>query len=200
MLLTAHVATGALLALAVRNPVLVFPVAVGSHLALDMVPHWAVAQDPRAWLALAALDGLSALCLAAVLCFSTHPTLRLSLCVGVFGASLLDFDKPYRLLTGAQLWPDQVHYVHTAFQHELASLWWVDSLITALAVLCCTILIVRSRSAHEPIGVPIGLASCPQAHAGLARVRLAVTVMGKFPLSRIAGTHSPLRRHSRQRS
>jgi hypothetical protein len=47
MTATNHVATGAVLALAIQNPVIVLPVAFASHFFLDAMPHYGVPYDKR---------------------------------------------------------------------------------------------------------------------------------------------------------
>jgi hypothetical protein len=47
MTATNHVATGAVLALAVQNPVIVLPLALASHFFLDALPHYGVPYDKR---------------------------------------------------------------------------------------------------------------------------------------------------------
>lgn len=47
MTATNHVATGAVLALAIQNPVVVLPLAFASHFFLDALPHYGVPYDKR---------------------------------------------------------------------------------------------------------------------------------------------------------
>lgn len=42
-----HAATGAAIALAVQNPIVVIPLAVASHFVLDVLPHYGVPYDKR---------------------------------------------------------------------------------------------------------------------------------------------------------
>lgn len=47
MTATNHAATGAVLAMALQNPVLALPIAFASHFMLDVLPHYGVPYDKR---------------------------------------------------------------------------------------------------------------------------------------------------------
>lgn len=93
MLLTNHTLTGILIGLVEPNPAIGFPLGVGSHLALDMTPHFGPARpwdwrDPR-FLIVGSLDFASTLALTAAAIWLV-PDRAVSIAAAVFGATLPD--------------------------------------------------------------------------------------------------------------
>ena len=131
MFFSTHLVAGALLGSRLRRPVLVAPVAVASHLAMDVVPHWGT-QDEAAFLRVARVDGLAALALGAGLLLRAPAPHRLAVLVGMGGAGLLDLDKPARHFFGASPFPRRVDDFHARIQAgvEAPQRWWVDLLVT----------------------------------------------------------------------
>ena len=142
MFFTTHVASGAVLARLLRRPVLVAPVALASHLALDLVPHWGT-SDEEAFLRVARVDGLAALALGAGLLLRAPGAQRLPLALGMAGAGLIDLDKPCRHFFGASPFPGRLDDFHAGIQQgrEAPHRWWTDALTTAA---CLAVLVRRS--------------------------------------------------------
>lgn len=92
MLLTNHTLTGLVLSQAITNPVALAPVALGSHLFLDSLPHHADPRWPfksRPWLIMATIDNLVALAVFGA-ALAVWPERWLQIVVGVFFAALPD--------------------------------------------------------------------------------------------------------------
>lgn len=160
VLFSAHIAAGAALGFAVRRPLLAFPLGVLSHFAMDAVPHWAVASDPRTWLLIAACDGLLGIMLAIGLAVVAPRSRRAAVLAGIAGAALPDMDKPFAQLLGWQPFPAWWEQLHAGVQHESLGNWWVDALV--LASFAGLSLVAFRRSAHDRIGAsaPFAGAAC----------------------------------------
>jgi hypothetical protein len=92
MLLTNHALTGLLLSQGIQNPVLLAPVALGSHLAMDALPHlgWKGASfKDRRWLSMATVDCLVGLAIYGMALIA-RPEYWLHITVGIFFATLPD--------------------------------------------------------------------------------------------------------------
>jgi hypothetical protein len=94
MLLTNHVLTGTLLGLTIDNPVLLAPAAVGSHLLLDMTPHFGyhtAKGNFRApfFLIWGALDFAASVTVVAAACV-IWPQRAANILIGAVGAALPD--------------------------------------------------------------------------------------------------------------
>jgi len=95
-----HVAFGTLIAITIKEPALVVPLALASHFALDMLPHYG--EDPRlpqgspAYHYRILADALASLLFVAAVC-SHIPNLAGVIGVGAFFALLPDFFWPAAL-------------------------------------------------------------------------------------------------------
>jgi hypothetical protein len=86
-----HVAVGVLVAVIIKNPVVVVPVAFASHFVLDALPHFKYPEhNSNKFLYLLAIDG--ALC-SAIYIFALYkwPHQWLAITLGAFFAALPDF-------------------------------------------------------------------------------------------------------------
>ena len=112
MLITTHVASGALVGRLTRRPAAALVLGVVSHLALDRVPHWGrpgtggppPGMDAEA-LRVARVDGLTGLAVIAALVAATSRRHRPAVLAGVVGACLPDLDKPSELFFGRSPYP-----------------------------------------------------------------------------------------------
>ena len=95
-----HVAFGSLIAITIKQPALVVPLALASHFALDMLPHYG--EDPRApsgsrpYHIRIVVDGLASLALL-VYVSSQFPVYTGVIVLGAFFAILPDFFWPFAL-------------------------------------------------------------------------------------------------------
>ena len=119
MLITTHVASGALLGRALGRPGPALLVGAASHFALDALPHWGVrgGLQGRA-LKVAVVDGLVGLALVAGVAASARPEERVAVLAGVTGACLPDMDKPGDLFFGRSPWPSWLDAFHGAILRE----------------------------------------------------------------------------------
>ena len=126
MFVTNHVLSGVVVGrLLRRHPVAAFVVGVGSHLALDMVPHWGCgaerALESDLFLRYAKRDGLLGLATAACAVGAVHRRrARPATLAAITGAVVLDMDKPMLHFWGRIPFPDWVQRIHTAVQNESA--------------------------------------------------------------------------------
>ena len=116
MFVTTHTAAGAVVG-ASRRLLPAFAAGVFSHLALDAVPHWGC-QDPNRFLRVARVDGTAGLAVMGLLAAAAPADRRRAVVAGMVGGVLLDMDKPFKELTGRQLWPSWLHRVHVRVQRE----------------------------------------------------------------------------------
>ena len=115
MLITNHVLSGALVGRAAPGPVTAFVAGVGSHFALDVVPHWG---DDSIFMQVAVPDGLVGLGAIGWIWRSTEAGSRVRVLAGVAGACLPDLDKPSTLFFGGSPFPAAVDAFHVRIQHE----------------------------------------------------------------------------------
>jgi hypothetical protein len=125
MFVTNHVLSGVVVGrLLERHPVAAFVVGVGSHLALDMVPHWGCEADraleSELFLRYAKRDGLLGLATAACAIGAMHRRARPATVAAIAGAVLLDMDKPVLHFWGRVPFPSWVQRIHGAVQNESA--------------------------------------------------------------------------------
>ena len=123
MFVTNHVLSGVVVGrLLERHPVAAFVVGVGSHLALDMVPHWGCgadrALDDDLFLRYAKRDGVLGLASAACAIGAVPGRARPATVAAIAGAVLLDMDKPMLHFFGRVPFPDWVQRIHGSVQNE----------------------------------------------------------------------------------
>lgn len=84
-----HVLTGTAIGLAVKNPILVAPLAFLSHFILDAIPHFSYAWPGWKFIAIWAIDAVLSIMALTILCLS-EPSLALAMLVGGVFAELPD--------------------------------------------------------------------------------------------------------------
>lgn len=116
---TNHLLAGAIAgSLCRRRPVAAFVVGLGTHVLMDLTPHWGNAQLGRdGFYVVARRDGLLGLATVALVTVAGVPP-RASLLAGMAGAALLDADKPADHLLGVNPFPDPVNRFHARIQRE----------------------------------------------------------------------------------
>ncbi len=148
MLASSHVAAGAAMSFAFApTPVgalTAFVAGTGSHLLMDIVPHWGRVDD-RAFLKVARLDGLSLLTFSAVFLVLALQELSFgrvaTAAMAMFGALLFDLDKPVRHFFRRELWPSPLASMLSCIQTERPWLWPVD-VTTGIASATITFMIM----------------------------------------------------------
>lgn len=117
MLVTTHVFAGALIGLAMPNPVSAFAAGASSHLALDAVPHWGPLPEAD-WYPVARADGLAGLS-SILTCAVVTPRGRLpGVLAGIAGSAVVDMDKPMGYWFGRSPWPGWFDRFHVWVQRE----------------------------------------------------------------------------------
>ncbi len=123
MFVTNHVLSGVLIGRSLEGrPVTAFLVGVGSHLALDAVPHWGC--DKRApggqdrFLRAAKRDGVLGLATMAVATLAVDRRSRGATVAAMAGAVLLDLDKPCLYFVRVNPFPRVVRRIHSLAQNE----------------------------------------------------------------------------------
>jgi hypothetical protein len=95
MLLTNHTLTGVFLGLTIDEPALLFPIAVASHLAQDVVPHVGPPVTTAGWfrdpffIVVGSLDFAASVAVTAAACWG-RPDRAGHIIIGVIGADLPD--------------------------------------------------------------------------------------------------------------
>jgi len=123
MFVTNHVLSGVVIGrLLERRPVAAFFVGVGSHLALDMVPHWGcelgTTDGKELFLRYAKRDGLLGLLVMACAAGAVGRRARNATIAAMVGAVLLDADKPMIYYFGRNPFPRAVRRIHARAQNE----------------------------------------------------------------------------------
>jgi hypothetical protein len=124
VLITTHVASGALLGRVLRRPLPALLVGVASHAALDALPHWGRGRTSSRSgidefsLRIAVVDGLAGLGLIALVARATSRPHLAAVLAGVTGACAPDLDKPSKLVFGRSPFPAVVDAWHGAIQRE----------------------------------------------------------------------------------
>jgi hypothetical protein len=123
MFVTNHVLSGIVIGrLLQRRPVAAFVVGVGSHLVLDMVPHWRCGAeggtDSELFLRYAKRDGVLGLAVMAGATAAVDRRARPATLAAMAGAALLDVDKPTMYFWGRNPFPLWVQRIHVKVQNE----------------------------------------------------------------------------------
>jgi len=123
MFVTNHVLSGVVIGrLLERRPVTAFVVGLGSHLALDIVPHWGcdltTADGRELFLRCAKRDGLLGLLAVACAAGAVDRQARTATLAAIAGAVFLDLDKPSVHFWGYNPFPLAVRQIHTRAQNE----------------------------------------------------------------------------------
>ncbi|MDT4913162.1 MAG: hypothetical protein QOC66_2290 [Pseudonocardiales bacterium] len=149
MLVTNHVLSGAVVGLYVRRPVVSFLLGTASHFALDSVPHYGLDEpDHDRFMRIAVRDGITGLAALWAIAATTRGQTRVAALAGAAGAALPDLDKPFRELTGRELWPAVVNDFHGRIQSEAESRLPREFAVAAAAAATLVVLLrKRGRSA-----------------------------------------------------
>ncbi len=120
---TSHVLSAVLIGRAARGrPVTAFAAGVGSHLALDALPHWGCVKGAEGsydtFLRAAKRDGIAGLGAVAGAVVAADRRDRLSTVAAIAGAVLLDLDKPCAFFFGRNPFPRAVRRIHSRVQNE----------------------------------------------------------------------------------
>jgi hypothetical protein len=120
---TNHVLSGVVIGRALEgSPLAAFLAGVGSHLVVDMIPHWTC--DYRAeggherFLRAARRDGVLGLAAMAAWALAVDPKARPAVIAGMVGAVFLDLDKPAQHFFGHNPFPPPVRRLHSWVQRE----------------------------------------------------------------------------------
>jgi hypothetical protein len=146
MFVTNHVLAGAVIGTVLRRrPVLAFAVGVGSHVAMDLTPHWGCEQgDSERFLVVARRDGLIGLgVIGAAIATGVPP--RRALVAAMAGAALLDVNKPCEHFIGRSPFPEWVDRFHRAIQSERYEEFGTELVAGAALVAAATALLARQR-------------------------------------------------------
>ena len=123
MFVTNHVLSGVVLGRLLRGrPLTAFVVGVGSHLALDMVPHWGcdkrTPDGRQLFLRYAKRDGVVGLSVMLAAAGAVDRRDRSATIAAMLGASVLDADKPCLHYFGRNPFPKVVSRIHARAQNE----------------------------------------------------------------------------------
>jgi hypothetical protein len=117
VLITNHVAQGAIIGALAPGPVSAFAAGVASHFAVDALPHWGVPEYDE-FLKVAVPDGLVGLAAMAWLTRKASPARRAAVFAGMLGACVPDSDKPSHLFFGFSPFPPALDEWHGDIQRE----------------------------------------------------------------------------------
>jgi hypothetical protein len=143
VLITNHVIAGALVGAVSPGPVSAFLLGVGSHFAMDALPHWG---DDDVFLQVAVVDGLVGLTTMGLIWRKASAARRTTVAAGMLGAAFPDADKPWNLFIGGSPFPASVDRFHERIQIESPRRLPQEFVVAGLGVL--TLGILRRRRGH----------------------------------------------------
>lgn len=154
MFVTNHVLSGVVIGrLLERRPVTAFVVGVGSHLALDMVPHWGcdtrTADGRELFLRNAKRDGLFGLLTMLCAAGAVDPQARVATIAAMAGAALLDADKPVVHFFGRNPFPRAVRRIHARVQKESSQGMPNEIVFGLLCAIADAVIAVNCRHRHS---------------------------------------------------
>jgi hypothetical protein len=123
---TNHALSGLVIGRALEGrPVAAFVAGAGSHLVVDMIPHWGCDKDAEGsaerFLRAARRDGLLGLAVMAAGALAVDRKARPAVMAAMVGAVLLDIDKPFGHFLGINPFPRPVQRLHSWAQNESES-------------------------------------------------------------------------------
>ena len=153
MFVTNHVLSGVVLGRLLRGrPLTAFVVGVGSHLALDMVPHWgcdkSTSEGEELFLRYAKRDGVVGLSVMLSAAGAVDRRDRSATIAAMLGASILDADKPCLHYFGRNPFPGVVSRIHTRAQNESPD-GLRNELVVGLLAAIADAFVVRSGRRHS---------------------------------------------------
>jgi hypothetical protein len=144
VLITNHVAQGAIIGAVAPGPVSAFVAGVASHFAVDSLPHWGV-KEYGDFLKVAVPDGLVGLAAMGWLTRSSSPARRATAFAGMLGACLPDADKPSTLFFGGSPFPKALDKWHGDIQREEPQLMPHELVLAGTGLLTAAWLLRRVR-------------------------------------------------------
>jgi hypothetical protein len=120
---TNHVLSGVLIGRSLgHRPMAGFIAGIGSHLALDAVPHWGcdtkVEGGPEYFVKIAKRDGVLGLATMAAAALAVDRRALTATVAAMAGAVVLDLDKPFKHFLGVNPFPLTVRRIHAWAQNE----------------------------------------------------------------------------------
>ncbi len=154
MFVTNHVLSGVVIGrLFERHPVTAFVVGVGSHLVLDMVPHWgceqSTAEGRELFLGYAKRDGLLGLLTMVFAAGAVGRPARAATFAAMAGAALLDADKPAKHFLGRNPFPEAVSRIHARVQNQSPQGMKNEFLFGLLCAITDAVITVNSRRRYS---------------------------------------------------
>lgn len=152
---TSHVLSGVLIGRAARGrPATAFIAGIGSHLALDSMPHWGCSladeESQKAFLDIAKRDGVLGLTTIAATLAAVDRRDRVSTLAAIVGAVLLDLDKPCKHFFGFNPFPGPVIRLHSRVQNESPEGMAKEFAYGALLAMADLLMISAERRAGPP--------------------------------------------------
>lgn len=145
MIITNHVVAGAVIGSLAPGPASAFVLGVGSHLAMDVVPHWGH-PDHAVFIRVAVVDGLVGLATMTAFASWAAPDRRIAIVAGMLGACVPDADKPSELFFGRSPYPAWVDAAHKRIQNEAHHRMPREMLAAAVGVVVVGALLRRRRA------------------------------------------------------
>lgn len=158
MFVTNHALAGAAIGQRLPDrPVTAFLVGLGSHLAMDAVPHWGcdvyAPGGAERFYGVARRDGILGLTVIAAALAAAGRGTRTATAAAIAGAVVLDLDKPLEHFVHRNPFPRMVQRIHGAIQRESARGLLVEVAAgTALAFLDATFVVQGRRRPGGPTG------------------------------------------------
>lgn len=130
MLATNHVLAGIAIGTAIKSPVFSIPIALLSHIAMDLIPHWGKFPDRKTYIKVAKTDGVIVLLLFSAILFF-YKSNYIPILLAAFAALFFDLDKPFDYFFGKynnnkNIFGDKFLQLNIRFQNESYSRFYVE--------------------------------------------------------------------------
>jgi hypothetical protein len=128
MFITNHALAGVAIGLVVRRPLPALVAGVASHLAMDTIPHWG--DDRLDWdefVQVGKVDGVVGLAACASAMATAPRGTRVPMAAAIFGACVIDMEKPCRHFLGRSPFPPAFDRFHSRIQTERPVGWVVEA-------------------------------------------------------------------------
>ncbi|HEX7460472.1 MAG TPA: hypothetical protein VF279_07560 [Acidimicrobiales bacterium] len=160
MFVTNHVLSGVVIGRALeRSPAAAFVVGAGSHLVVDMIPHWGCDKAAEGYserfFRAARRDGLLGLAVMAACAAAVDKKARPAVIAAMAGAVLLDLDKPFGHFLGINPIPRPLQRIHSWAQNESVSGMRNEVAFGVAFAVIDAVAAVRSRGRVRALSDPI---------------------------------------------
>ena len=147
MFITNHALAGVAIGLVVRRPLPALVAGVASHLVMDTIPHWGDDRlDWEEFVQVGKVDGVVGLAACAAALATAPRGTRVPMAAAIFGACVIDMEKPCRHFLGRSPFPPAFDRFHSRIQTERPIGWVVEAVAAATMIAMLAPALGRARA------------------------------------------------------